>query len=216
MVKQIPILMQSDMVRAILNGSKTETRRPIDRLNGFGRITEFHVSTTGGYDWEFRDERMLWNSISNSRLFESCPWGVPNAAELYVREKWSNPIDTAPDVYLYYADYPDCVPAGYENVPRIGDVEWKPSIHMPKPARRIHLPIEEIEVRRLQDMSEQDALAEGFTSTAVLNEAKDDYTGLYASDQFPDAWDSIYESKGYGWDKNPYVWVIRWGKAVIK
>jgi len=72
-----PILMSGPMVRALLDGRKTQTRRVITRLLRFGKITEFGPSDTRGYDWHFRDKRMLWNDLRHQELLPYCPYGQP-------------------------------------------------------------------------------------------------------------------------------------------
>jgi hypothetical protein len=77
---------------------------------------------------------------------------------------------------------------------------------MPRAASRITLEITEVRVERLQDISEDDALAEGCSSTAIVHEDGEDYTGHYASEEYQDLWESI---NGPGsWEANPWVWVV--------
>lgn len=78
--------------------------------------------------------------------------------------------------------------------------------NMPRWASRILLEITDVRVERLNDISETDALAEGFTSTAQLTALGDDYTGLYASDLFAETWQSIYGAES--WNANPWCWAI--------
>lgn len=85
--KERPIIFHFRSVEGILSGRKTQTRRVVNRLNRFLRITEFGVSDTPGYDWEFRDRRALWNEITQDTLMQRCPYGVPGD-RLWVREKW--------------------------------------------------------------------------------------------------------------------------------
>jgi hypothetical protein len=83
---------------------------------------------------------------------------------------------------------------------------WRPAIHMPRAASRITLEITGVRVERLQDISEDDALAEGCSSTAIVHEDGEDYTGHYASEEYQVLWESI---NGPGsWDANPWVWVV--------
>lgn len=84
-MKERPILFSGPMVRAIIEGQKTQTRRGITRLLKFGEITEPQRSSTKGYDWTFRDRRGLWNDISHARLLEGCPYGRVGD-RLWVRE----------------------------------------------------------------------------------------------------------------------------------
>ena len=195
--KEFPILFQGDMVRAILAGRKTQTRRIINQLTGFGKVTEFGRSDTRGYDWCFRDREMRWNDINTDRLMGASPKGGVGDS-LYVREAWSNPINTSPETYLYRADYPSCVPSGYENIPDESEIEWKPSIHMPSEARRLFLGVVKVRVERVQDITKEDAIAEGIefrngywlgSLHKVKGTPKCFNTAIEA---FADLWDSIY------------------------
>jgi len=187
--KEFPILFQGDMVRAILAGRKTQTRRIINQLTGFGKVTEFGRSDTRGYDWCFRDRRMRWNDINTDRLMGASPKGGVGDT-LYVRESWSNPIDTSPGTYLYRADYPSCVPDEYENIPDESEIEWKPSIHMPSEARRLFLGVVKVRVERVQSISDNDAVAEGIECVRCSQEPEYGVPGLapafkhYQNDQF--------------------------------
>jgi hypothetical protein len=82
-----PILFTDEMVRAIIDARKFQTRRVINKLLGFGKITDFGPSDTPGYDWQFRDRRMLWNEITTDQLMAACPYGQVGG-KLWVREAW--------------------------------------------------------------------------------------------------------------------------------
>ncbi|MDE9493524.1 hypothetical protein KKJ09_07895, partial [Xenorhabdus bovienii] len=106
----------------------------------------------------------------------------------------------------YSAEYP----AGWNLEPEDpAALKWRPSIHMHRWASRITLEVTDIRVERLQDISEEDAIAEGFSSTTGINESGDDYTGLYSSEHFSKFWNSIYQN----WDSNPWVWVIEFRRV---
>ena len=104
--------------------------------------------------------------------------------------------------YLYRAD----AAAEQERAIVAPRQPWRPAIHMPRAASRITLEITGVRVERLQDISEDDALAEGCSSTAIVHEDGEDYTGHYASEEYQVLWESI---NGPGsWDANPWVWVV--------
>lgn len=168
-----PILFNTEMVRAILDGRKTCTRRTLKH--------PFIVHPNG----------YITKPRGNENL---CPYDPPYQPGdiLYIRETWKK----APNGYYYYEDW---------QRDDIADVtKWKPSIHMPKEAARIWLKVTDVRVERLQDMTDDDAEAEGcfdYTSTAL---------------GFPDVWDSIIKKSDldrYGWDANPWVWVIEFERC---
>lgn len=143
--KERPILFKGEMVRAVLDGRKTQTRRIVKPMrHPFGDVyTPNHVA----------DEFM-----SKTGAF-ACPYGRPGD-RLWVRETW---IDLSPyeETDVKRAAYK----ASFGNVP--SDARWKPSIHMPRWASRITLEITEVRVQRLREISEEDAIAEGISTLNV-------------------------------------------------
>ena len=219
--KEIPILFSPDMANAIYNG-KDMTRRGINRLIGFGRITEFSKSDTPGYDFCFRDKEMRLHDLTRAQVLECCPYGK-HGDFLWGRENgWERPhrtpatmregADTWPP-YIYDAD-------GFEKdeLKREG---WKrrPSIHMPRWASRILLEVTEVRIERLQDISHGDALSEGVLNYTdwMTPEYKEQCEtaritgtepplGFSPPQRFQHLWDSINGPSA--WDANPFVWVI--------
>ncbi len=188
-MKERPILFSGDMVRAILDGRKTQTRRVI-------KPQPYSVSP-----------------VTNTPFWEegslNCPYQIGD--RLWVRETWAlNPYLLELPAYVYRADYEP-----------LSDIliKWKPSIHMPRSASRITLEITGVRVERLQDISEQDAIAEGIESAQLPNEetcklrwkdyqAKFIKCGFFSSiDSFKSLWDSINVQK-HPWESNPWVWVV--------
>ncbi len=133
-VKERPILFSAPMVRAILDGSKTQTRRVVKG------------DALGILNLEIRPP-------SDPIFVEKCLYGKPGD-RLWVRETF-NP-DWAGHGPIYKADGGSAIEAGYSREPR-----WKPSIHMPRKLSRITLEITGVRVERLKDISEYDSLAEG-------------------------------------------------------
>lgn len=162
-MKERPILFSDAMVRAILEGRKTQTRRVVDHLLGFGRITEFQKSDSPGYDWTFRNKRMLWNDITHDRFFECCPSGQVGD-RLWVRECFAKAEDweDTESGLVQHADYT----AYRATEPHASVEKWTPSIHMPRRASRITLEITGVRVERLNAISEDDAVAEGIECIA--------------------------------------------------
>lgn len=197
-----PILFNTEMVRAILDGRKTCTRRvikpqPQSRLcytyagSHKGCIGKWTYPNRGAHEF-LGEEYKLPENIKDEEL--SKQWNPPYHTDdiLYVRETWKK----APNGYFYYEDW-------QRN--DIADVtKWKPSIYMPKDAARIWLKVTDVRVERLQDMTDDDAEAEGcfdYTSTAL---------------GFFDVWDSTIKKSDldrYGWNANPWVWVIKFERC---
>lgn len=197
-----PILFNTEMVRAILDGRKTCTRRvikpqPQSRLcytyagSHKGCIGKWTYPNRGAHEF-WGEEYKLPENIKDEEL--SKQWNPPYHTDdiLYARETWKK----APNGYFYYEDW-------QRN--DIADVtKWKPSIYMPKDAARIWLKVTYVRVERLQDMTDDDAEAEGcfdYTSTAL---------------GFFDVWDSTIKKSDldrYGWNANPWVWVIKFERC---
>lgn len=212
--RQHPILFNEAMVRATIReiDPKTQTRRLPTRLIGFGTITEFGRSDTKGYDWHFRDKEKRWHDISHQRLLECCPYGKPGD-RLWVREAWrQDPGEQSVD---YRADgKPTSI-----NDDEFARWTWKPSIHMRREYSRILLEITGVRVERVQDITQPDAKAEGIVRE---KNAEGDYgwIGLegaelsnFPRNAFVDLWDSINAARGFGWDANPWVWVIEFKRV---
>ena len=186
-----PILFNTEMVRAILDGRKTCTRRLVRFLPG-------ENPQWTGY---IRDGLMLYNGRN-----ESCIIKVPYQPgdTLYVRETWCGlPVNEAGHmrghtIYYYKADG-ELRPKGWRGT-------WHPSIHMPKEAARIWLKVTDVRVERLQDMTSEQISREGVEVEYphVLNGEEKRYA-------FSTLWNSTIKKSDidrYGWDANPYVWVI--------
>ena len=181
-MKERPMLFTGDMVRAILAGQKTQTRRIIK-----GRPSK----------------------TQQDALF--CPYGHPSD-RLWVQEAWYYEMHmhdmTAGEPNLpgglyshrciYRADQPD-----YPVDIGVGGDGWCPPCRMPRWASRITLEITDVYVGRVQDIHEEDAIAEG------IDPRKLSYlSGERAVTKFSVLWNSIYAADGLGWDVNPWVWVI--------
>lgn len=215
-----PILMSGPMVRAILDGRKTQTRRGVVNLLGFGPVTQFGPSTTAGFDWHFRRRDMCWNDLSHEQLLAACPYGRPGN-RLWTREAFLGARGYDCDPPSRWGNKPIWYPA--DGKPD-RDKWWflssraRPSIHMPRCASRLTLELTDVRVERVQDISEGDANAEGLEQsvTQIMNNFEYTYRGCHDGDwtadhqeAFADLWDTINVNRpGYSWAENPYVWCL--------
>lgn len=177
------------MVRAILEGRKTMTRR----------VVKFKPI---GYLGWVRNVFTHLFKLADAPLKEmKCPYGVPGD-RLWVRETFLDDGETKDrPQWIYRADN--------ENYPRHEGQNWKPSIFMPRAASRILLEVTDVRVERLQDITEEDARAEGVEPDVDAGYWKGYiFPGVYdsAKKSFASLWQSI---NGLGsWDQNPWVWVV--------
>lgn len=220
-VKERPILFSGPMVRAILDGRKTQTRRAIDRMAGF-QVKHFDRSNTPGYDWHFRCQRGMWQDMDHAEVLSRCPYGQ-SGDRLWVRETcWSNGAD------VYYPADAGHKAFGasdefYDRLIKLhhyagGFSQKVPSIHMPRWASRITLEITGVRVERLQDISEADAMAEGIHKFHNMEMYGYDPKGTpgpmiggSAAEAFYHLWESINGPDS--WAANPYVWVIEFKRC---
>jgi hypothetical protein len=180
-MKERPILFSGPMVRAILDGSKTQTRRIIKPKQ-----------------LAFIDEHQGFREPDNA---EVCPHGKPGD-RLWVRETFRtvDACECLETCHVRAHVWYEATASGYENASLN---RLRPSIHMPRWASRIDLEITSIRVERLQDISEADALAEGILFQKLIAEPGDE---LGRRPPFRELWESI---NGCGsWATNPWVWVI--------
>ena len=185
-----PILFNTEMVRAILDGRKDATRRivkgfiPDDAVWGYTAFTpKGYISCRGTFADGYGEK------------FFKLP--CESGDILYVRETWKE----APKGYYYYEDW---------QKDDIADVtKWNPSIHIPKEAARIWLKVTDVRVERLQEITEVQAQAEGCNSGLLTG-------ACTARGQFEDLWNSTIKKSDidrYGWDANPWVWVIEFERC---
>lgn len=202
-----PILMSGAMVRATLGDLKTQTRRVV-KPQPPANVTAFSVSE-GGYQYLSG----IWGQTDAAFVGEpiGCPYGN-RGDRLWVRETWQsaaemNVVAKADDYFLYKATDPDW--STFECW------KWRPSIFMPRAACRLPLEITDIRLQRLQDISEEDAIAEGidiFADGAGFTlPGPDGKTGPWhrnPEDAYQQLWDQLNAERGYGWEVNPWVWAI--------
>jgi hypothetical protein len=191
-LKERPIPFSDAMVRAILDGTKTQTRRLVRPPTGFERIDR--VYPIGG-GWRIDES----NPYGIARQV-TCPYGVPGD-RLWVRETWNKEGGS-----LSYradgdwiADYRAAAESG-SGVPRRPDLKWRPSIFLPRWASRITLELTDVRAERLQDITDEDARAEGCDAGENMREGS-------CRDLFSVLWDSINAERAL-WVGNPWVWAL--------
>lgn len=230
MKKEIPILMSTMMVQAILQGRKTKTRR----LRGLDEVNKEPVKVEFIRFQEYPDSSLraiFQHEDSDEPGSVKCPYGKPGDV-LWVRETWWSGYvldenDCIPDntlTYWYKADTNDARPGDMSDE-RCYHLwgnnkecwpKWKPSIHMPKESARVWLEVTDVRVERLQDITEEDAKAEGVKSfrpvpgdgpaeTLYYHYTKDKW-GPSPKHSFETLWRKINDEES--WNKNPWVWVI--------
>lgn len=193
-----PILFNTETVRAILYGRKTCTRRVIKPQPDEKHTYPLGFVTDSTEKKEVGCFGFATNEYGGSIQYVKPPYRYAPGDILYVRETWKK----APSGYYYYEDW-------QRN--DIADVtKWKPSIHMPKEAARIWLKVTDVRVERLQDITEDGIRKEGIEVNPNECAGKFDFISeLFLL--FQKLWDSTIQKSGidrYGWDANPYVWVI--------
>ena len=197
-----PILFNTEMVRAILDGRKDATRRivkgfiPDDAVWGYTAFTpKGYISCRGTFADGYGEK------------FFKLPCEPGDI--LYVRETWCDDRqfthDSTPGRYFYKAS---------EN----GDFKWHPSIHMPKEAARIWLKVTDVRIERLQDVTEDEAKAEGaIDNRGFIHSPENEYDRIHtAREHFIKIWNSTIKKSdldSYGWDANPWVWVIEFERC---
>lgn len=237
MSRVLPILFNTEMVRAILDGRKTVTRRMIKYPP--------HPDMPDNHDY---CQMPLWMRIEKdeygfrtlhymdvieqepfrqTRYFESLgPYEKGDI--LYVRETWGiSNFDCDRNVaYIVYkasknekdegcraVKFPDDKFENYYDSMSENSPEWRPSIHMPKEAARIWIKVMDVRVERLQDITEEQAEKEGgIDNRGFINSPENEYNNLHtAKEHFMQIWNSTIKKSDldrYGWDANPWVWVI--------
>lgn len=211
-MRERPILFSGPMVRAILDGTKTQTRRVVG-------LDTLQPSTTSGYEWTFRGKAPVrsiaqqkraaggcWQDLTAGQFLALCPYGEPGD-RLWVKETYA--LHHAWDAHppsaggaaskrvWHRADAPDAID---------GRGRWRQSIHMPRWASRLTLGVTSVRVERLHDITEDDARAEGVEPSYGKGWDGQRAQILSARDGFAHLWTSINGSES--WVANPFVWVV--------
>ena len=197
MSRVLPILFNTEMVQAILDGRKTVTRRCI-RYKYDNTEMKIKTDKYGTRLIEIQkdvEDETYGKNPDGSTWRKILPYIEKNPSckkrdIFYVRETWNWYNELGNKRYIYRADYGEEHKSGY----------WKPSIHMPKEAARIFLKVKDVRVERLQDIDDDGVVAEG----------------LKIGYPFDELWNSTIkkaDTELYGWDANPWVWVIEFERC---
>lgn len=213
-----PILFNTEMVKAILDGRKTCARRvikpqPQSRLcytyagSHKGCIGKWTYPNKGAHEF-LGEEYKLPENLMDEELRKR--WNPPYHTDdiLYVRETWSEAYEEG--TYIYRAD--DKL-ADLPTFKKSSKLIYRPSIYMPKEAARIWLKVTNVRVERLQKISAESALAEGADKYIHTNGGLDENMTITS---FIGIWNSTIKKSDidrYGWDANPYVWIIEFERC---
>lgn len=227
MSRVLPILFNTDMVRAILDGRKTVTRRvakkipaetsriePVQPFDGGNLKFECHW---GGYMPDVQ-------GFKDGMAVVKPPYQPGDI--LYVRETWGDYRECQEGgcgYYMYRADYPDGATAYLYDEGTVCDLpRWHPSIHMPKEAARLFLKVTNVRVERLSEITNEQILKEGANKDAINHYIKQmpSETGEWIRAAYLVEWSQLWDSTikksdldRYGWDANPWVWVIEFERC---
>lgn len=200
-IKERPILFSGAMVRALLAGTKTQTRRAIKLQTG--RTFDERALVGAIQEWRPVFDKVAQATVGNRAALIRCPYGV-RGNRLWVRETWAYHVHAQAALrdedgpWVYAADGAAALQM------RLCD-RWRPSIHMSRVASRMTLEVTGVRVERLQDISAVDAIAEGvepkLPDPLCSQVCPEDYVAGYRA-----LWGQI---NGAGsWDANPWVWVV--------
>jgi len=197
-MKERPILFSGPMVCAILDGSKTQTRRVAKHPLAQAAVRIHSYKGQSEFDCILHDD---------TGGIIQCPYGIPGD-RLWVRETWAVQHE-------YDAFAPSEIGSNarwhYEATENLGGLRKRPSIFLPRQGSRILLEITDVRVQRLQEISDEDARAEGISDGGCLSCGNSEPCGCNdpqpgPRDGFSWLWQSIHGSDG--WHANPWVWVI--------
>lgn len=198
-MRERPILFNTKMVKAILEGRKTCTRRAIKFSSG---MTGRPIGKAGD---------------SSNPLGVMYPGGIKRPPYqrgdiLYVRETWCSAYDG--EKFFYLAD--KLTNREERLLLNYDDVKWHPSIHMLKEAARIWLKVTEVRMERLQDITEDGAKEEGANCKNGKNVGLEEKMRRTAIERFAEIWNGTIKKSAldrYGWSVNPWVWVIEFERC---
>lgn len=204
-----PMLFSGPLVRAILDGRKTETRRLVTKGTSVEAPPRTRATWLNGHGWirpRIEPDDTLWVRETWATL-----WGDADRCECsdllnFGHCPTHDTIEYRADTGAKYpGDWGVAADLDHENIP----VRWKPSIHMPRWAARLFLRVTEVRAERLQEITNDGAIAEGLARRPFLEQVQAYPPGTAERRAFSMLWDEINgEREGATWADNPWVWVI--------
>lgn len=194
-----PILFNQEMVRAILDDRKTQTRRLIKDKD----ITNNFDIDVDGSVYAYIDQ-VTGDSYPPTAIAKYQVGDI-----LWVRETWCE-YGNIHNPHMGYWYKASGIEQPYMDSVKFKMCKWRPSIHMPRDAARIFLKVKGVRVERLQEITEEDARAEGVNGIprSTVLYPNDDY--IYP---FKQLWNSLNQKRSYGWDTNPWVWIYEFERV---
>jgi len=215
MMREVPVLFNGAMVRAIQDDRKTQTRRivkpqPVGAVCAQRILYSNHAKDIGKFAFFDRKDVAAARVVAHARS----PLGKPGD-RLWVRETWAWPGE---EQVLYFADpWARKLADEWKKDPNYPQVKWKPSIHMPRRLARLFLDVLDVRIERLQDITDADAEAEGVRSWAENDENMQGLRGMGIATPdrprflFQCLWQRVYGAES--WAANPWVWVTTFRKV---
>lgn len=214
-VKERPIIFSGPMVQAILAGTKTQTRRVVLRPDRYIHIRDCVHASPYGVPGDRLWVRETWRSqrldvVAYRADGEAGAWiGDGSGGRMWIHHGWIQGAAHKDRRGRWFGE-------------SVYGRRWQPSIHMPRDYYRINLELTEVRVQRLQEISEEDARAEGCdgwmnghgpVSPSELIAEPGYFHDRFFRQGFTFAWNEINHRRGFGWDTNPFVWALTFRRA---
>jgi len=208
-MKETGIIMSGNHPKLILDKLKTMTRRTygLEKVNDMPYLWEKPFYSEEYQRWGF------WQKNTGDVIYLKCPYGQVGD-KLWIRETFDYIFGDEGDYLIYKADK-ESEDWFKQRKTEGSKITWKPSIFMPRWASRITLEITGVRVERVQGISVEDCISEGYPFGVIpegLNQTQIAIARVSRRGWFQTLWDSLNAKRGYGWDFNPWVWPISFKK----